>query len=306
MMTDKRRTSNSVIGEFNFDRMKTTACLLTAFASLTMINCSAAPKTKTENANIAWQNSSEMTSAANAPTPAPPAENQAQTASPDALVKELYKTHEKNPGAIVQGKNRAVLDKYFDKNLANLIWKDVTTHDGEIGVIDFDIFYNTQDPDIKNLAVGAPKMTGDKAIVPVTFVNYTTKNTVTYSLVKENAAWKIADINYGGADSLVKYFKEAAAEDAVTAPASGEFEGKYRIGDTTCTVTPVKMAFEVRWEKGAGAEMFFYKESDNGKQIFESDPKAGKANSFAFDDENYDAGTFYRADGKQFPIERIR
>lgn len=275
-------------------------------AASLFVNCSVAPKTATENANIAWQNSSEMTSATSAPSPAPTNENQAQTDAPDALLKDLYKTHEKNPGSIVQGKNRAVLDKYFDKNLASLIWKDMTTHTGEIGVIDFDIFYNTQDPDIKNLAVGAPKITGDKATVPVTFVNYTTKNALTYSLVKENAAWKISDINYGGADSLLKYFKDAANEEVANAPALGEFEGKYQVGETTCYVKPVKMAFEVKWEKGAGAEMFFSEGRADDRYIFASDPDSGKANSFAFDDDNYETGIFYRADGREFPVKRIR
>jgi len=86
----------------------------------------------------------------------------------------------------------------------------------------------------------------------------------------------------------------------------GEFEGKYQIGETTCMVKAVKMAFEVKWEKGKGTEMFFSEGVANDKYIFASHPKTGKSNAFSFDDENYNTGIFYRADGKEFPIKRIK
>jgi hypothetical protein len=182
----------------------------------------------------------------------------------------------------------------------------MTTNQNEVGVIDFDIFYNTQDVEIKNLVVGAPKINGETATVPVTFENYKEKNTVTYDLSKEKAGWKISDINYGEGNSLLKYFKESSVSETNAKTEQGEFEGKYQIGETTCTVKPVKMAFEVKWEKGTGTEMFFWEGRANDRFIFASDPPKGKANSFAFDDENYNSGTFYRADGKEFPIKRLK
>ncbi len=285
--------------------MKLPQILLLAVVVTAAINCTSTARSPAENTNA---NTAANNSVASTATPLPATEGAAQTSiAPDALVKDLYKTHDKENGAIVQGKNRAILDKYFDKNLGGLIWKDMTTNQNEVGVIDFDIFYNSQDPEIKKFAVGEAKIDGEKATVPVTFENGGKKETLTYSLVKEKAAWKISDINYGG-DSLLKYFKDAATAEKTnnTVSSTGEFEGKYQIGDTTCTVKPVKMAFEVRWEKGSGVEMFFSEGRANDREIFASDPKTGKANSFAFDDENYNSGTFYRADGKEFPIARIK
>jgi hypothetical protein len=70
---------------------------------------------------------------------------------------------------------------------------------------------------------------------------------------------------------------------------------------------PVKMAFEIRWAKGSGVEMFFAEGRADDKYIFASRPPSGKANSFAFDDENYTTGTFYRGvDGKELPVKRIK
>lgn len=288
--------------------MKITKYLLLTIVLFFNTNCASAPE-PTENPNTTWQNSSEIQTPQMSPAVAPSGENQAQqTNAPDALIRDLYKMHDKQPGAIVQGKNRAILDKYFDRNLADLIWKDMTANQNEIGTIDFDIFYNTQDPDIKKLSVGAPQISGERASVPVTFENYGTKNSLTYSLVKQKGTWKISDINYGAGNTLLKYFKESNANVKNAESASGEFGGTYRVGDTTCTVKPVKMAFEVKWEKGAGAEIYF--SADGSRPItdfaFTTDPKNGKANVFNFDDGNFDTGTFYRADGKELPIKRIR
>ncbi len=67
------------------------------------------------------------------------------------------------------------------------------------------------------------------------------------------------------------------------------------------------MAFEVKWEKGAGTEIFFADEKDSDKWTFSTEVKDDdKANVFSFDDENYNKGTFYRADGKEFPVRRIK
>ena len=134
----------------------------------------------------------------------------AQQTTPDALVRDLYKTHDKDNGAILDGKSRKLIDKYFDKTLADSLWKDLTTHKDEVGVLDFDPFYNAQDVQIKNLKVGEPKIEGDKANVPVTFQNFDRKETLNYALVRRNAAWKISDIKYTDGTSLLGYFKEDA------------------------------------------------------------------------------------------------
>ena len=132
----------------------------------------------------------------------------AQNPAPDALVKDLYKTHDKNNGAIFDGKSRRLLDKYFDKTLADFIWKDLTTHTDEVGVLDFDPFYNAQEIQIKNFAVGKPKINGNKATVLVRLQNFYRKETLSYRLVRRKNAWKISDIKYTDGTSLLGYFKE--------------------------------------------------------------------------------------------------
>ena len=225
---------------------------------------------------------------------------ESQTATAAALVADLYKQHDAKKSPFFQVKNRALVDKYFTKTLADLIWKDATSSNGEVGALDGDPLYNTQDPQIKNFAIGKATVTGLVATVPVTFTNGGHKEALMFELKQGSASWRIDNIQYGGGENLLKWLKDTYPDKPGKAE-NREFQGKFKVGDTSCTVKPVKMAFEVKWAKGSGVEMFFFKDGNT----FESDAKGGP-NRFEFDDENYNTGTFYRADGKTFPVQRAK
>jgi hypothetical protein len=92
-----------------------------------------------------------------------------------------------------------------------------------------------------------------------------------------------------------------------TSTSLSEFEGRYKVGNTTCTVVPIKMAFEVKWIKGQGVMNFFFdKTTPDGKSIIVSENSGKGRNKFVFDDNFYNAGLFLRADGKVFAVERLR
>lgn len=270
-----------------------TACLSVLF--LVFCGCTVA---KSTNTNVS---AAESTNAEPAATPMSGA-GKVNLPAPETVVQALYKAHDAQKSPFFQSKDRALVDKYFSKPLADLIWKDATTHTSDVGVIDGDPLYNAQDVEIKDLKIGTGQIDAKnekKATVNVTFTNFGKPNTIKFEMSAGAESWKIDDIVYSPSDSMLKWFKEAD-KPADTPAVAGEFEGKYRVGETTCTVKPVKMAYEVRWEKGKGVEMFFSKNSTT----FESSPPKGDPNQFVFDDGSYNTGTFYRADGKTFPVSR--
>jgi hypothetical protein len=229
---------------------------------------------------------------------------EAQFAAAEPLIAELYKQHDANKGPFRERK-RAVIDKYFAKPLADMIWKNEQRPAGEMGAIDADPLYDAQDTGIKKFNIGKAVADGSKATVLVTFENFGEKKTLHYAMVREGDSWKISDIKYPGGYTLLQNFREyeKTASNPSNTSTPGEFEGKYRVGDTTCTVKPVKMAFEIKWAKGSGSEYFFYKDAN----VFESEEdKSGGRNEFRFDDENYNTGTFVRADGKTFAVSRAK
>ncbi len=85
----------------------------------------------------------------------------------------------------------------------------------------------------------------------------------------------------------------------------GEFDGTYQVGRTTCTVKPIKMAFEVRWTKGKGSMVFFY-ESDSrfGDHTYVSEEKPDGFDRFVFSDERLASGVFIRSDGVRYPVKK--
>ena len=274
---------------------------------LTAVSCASADKNTnlTTNANVSVNiSSSDNAASENSAVKEAAAEN-AQIA-PDALVADLYKQHDSRKSPFFQTKNRALVDKYFTKSTADLIWKDAISSQGEVGALEADPLYDAQDTEIKNFKIGQAAINGNSATVPVTFLNFGKKHTINFLLKLENNSWKIENINYGDYN-LLEFFKENPSSNSKETSNSSpnEFEGKYQVGDTTATVKPIKMAFEVKWEKGTGTEIFFSEGEANDNYIFASRPKTGKANVFSFKDENYTSGTFYRGDGKEFPIKRI-
>lgn len=133
-----------------------------------------------------------------------------KTGSPDALVTDLYKAHDQKRSPFFQTKSRALLYKYFEKTLADLIWKDRVSSKGEVGVLNGDPLYDAQDMEIKNFAIGKAEPEGEKARVTVTFENFGQKKTLIFILGKGTAGWRINDIDYGQQGTLRSWFKEGA------------------------------------------------------------------------------------------------
>ncbi|CAN5586417.1 hypothetical protein BH10ACI3_BH10ACI3_23000 [soil metagenome] len=280
--------------------MKTKTHLFCAILSVLLFAVSGCSIKTTTTSDVPNTNANSNVNPAPEGTPAAAAA-ESDASIVEGLVADLYKQHDAKKSPFFQTKNRALVDKYFTKPLADLIWKDANNSSGEVGAIDGDPLYNAQDIEIKNFAVGKAELKGDLGTIPVTFTNYGIKQTITFAMKQVNKAWKIDDIKYGNGDSLMKWLKDTYTKKPDTS-ADAEFTGKYQVGDTTCTVKPVKMAFEIRWAKGSGVEMFFSKEG----LTFESSPDKGDPNSFVFDNENYNTGTFFRADGKSFAVTRVK
>jgi hypothetical protein len=124
--------------------------------------------------------------------------------SPAALVKELYRVHNNGKGPILAGKSRAVLQKFFDKKLADLLWKVLTTKTDEVGPLDFDPFYNAQDTEISNFLISAAVGNDQDSTVTVTFRNAGSPETIMFRLHHTAVGWRVANITYADKSDLIK------------------------------------------------------------------------------------------------------
>ena len=125
--------------------------------------------------------------------------------SPVAVIRRLYRVHDKANDPIFGKTSRGYLSAYFDKQLADLIWKDITeTPKDEMPKLDFDPLYDTQDPQITNFRIGGPRIKQDQATVIVSFKNDGRTYRITFRLRKTSAGWRIQNLVYEGGQDLVK------------------------------------------------------------------------------------------------------
>ena len=122
--------------------------------------------------------------------------------SPDTVVASLYKQHKKR-SPFFQTRSRALVDQFFEKSLADLIWKDAVNSKGEVGALGADPLYNAQDTDIRRFVIHKPVYRSGKADVLVSFENFRQRRQITFQLVSRGSGWKIANIQYGDDTDLL-------------------------------------------------------------------------------------------------------
>jgi hypothetical protein len=127
--------------------------------------------------------------------------------SPNALVADLYREHNRKHSPFFQTRSRALLYKYFEKSLADAIWKDAVKSKGEVGALDGDPLYDAQDMEIKKFAIGKASYESGKALVIVTFENFGQPKSFVFTLVNGRTGWRINNIEYGEGRSLRGYLK---------------------------------------------------------------------------------------------------
>ena len=126
--------------------------------------------------------------------------------SPRAVVADLYRQH-KQRSPFFQRQSRALLDRYFARELANLLWQDAHSAGDEVGALDGDPLFNAQDMDIKNFSIqdgiGGPRM----VLVPVSFENFGQKHEIKFRLFSGGGTWRIANIEYDDGSTLLDILK---------------------------------------------------------------------------------------------------
>ena len=135
--------------------------------------------------------------------------------SPDTVVRNLYAARKRTAtDPFFQTKSRARLDRYFTKEIGDLIWKDAVTsaRAKEVGALDGDPLYNAQDMKITAFRIKPPQYGEGNlnlADVPVTFRNFGKEETILFRLEKDRlGVWKITDIFYPGNEDSASSLKK--------------------------------------------------------------------------------------------------
>ncbi len=178
--------------------MKTT--YLTFFLLVSFLACQTKPKQeKNEDKTVVVDDSA----ATLAKRPGP----DAPRTVPDRLVRALYFEHNKKENPFREKKNRALIDEFFTKSTADIIWDDAQRSSAKVNRTKINLLYNAPDNNIKKMWVEPAAVGGTRAIVYVTFTNKDKPEEVKIDMQKIAGRWGITEINYPNDQQLTKILK---------------------------------------------------------------------------------------------------
>jgi Protein of unknown function (DUF3828) len=225
--------------------------------------------------------------------------------APEQVVKNLYAAKGAS-SPFFQKKSRALVDKYFTRELADTIWKDATTAGDGVGALDFNPLYYTQDDQITNFVIGKADANN---VVKVTFKNFGKDEQILYTLVKENTAskvWKIESIMYTDAEDLGSILEYGMMTEAEMKAADGanKLDGNYLVGAVKCSITTNKSGYWAR-VKCDDRENFQVIDTETLTFGTFNPNEKGRRGKFVFK-EGESNGKFIDASGKEFKVRRIK
>lgn len=113
----------------------------------------------------------------------------------DRLVRALYFEHNKKDNPFRE-KDRSLIDQYFAKPTADLIWSDVQKPAGKLKPAITNPLFNAPDKVIQKTWVNPAAVAGTRAVVYVTFTNQTKPEEIRLDLQQVAGRWRIMDMLY--------------------------------------------------------------------------------------------------------------
>ncbi|WP_461065120.1 hypothetical protein [Spirosoma horti] len=161
------------------------------------LSCQTKPKQETQTASAT---ETEDSAAALAKRPGPDTPRSAA----DRLVRALYFEHNKAENPMRETKDRALIDQFFAKSTADLIWNDARKASAKINRSKINLLYNEPDASIKKTWVLPAVIGGSKAIVYVTFENKAKPEEIRVDMQQAAGRWRITEIQYPNGTSLTR------------------------------------------------------------------------------------------------------
>ena len=237
--------------------------------------------------------------------------------TPEQVVKNLYaaaKNEKTNP---FDQSSRTLADKYFTKELADLIVKKSTKTDTGWNI---DALYDSKDrfldearePQITNFVVGKPveESGPDDVFLNVNFKVDGKAESVQFNLRREaNKTWKIFDIDYSDGDDLSSILEYSTDEEFQKLHDADEtFRGDFMVGAMQCNVEKALGSIELYRVRCDGQEGFkLYAVDGDEKQtsyVYTND-KGKEQGKFVFKNGEKD-GKYFDASGKEVKVRRVQ
>lgn len=175
--------------------MKTACCLLVLLTIL--LSCQSGSKQEEKSAST----TATATSDSSALLSKRPAAGSSRSAA-DRLVRALYFEHNKKENPFREKKDRTLVDQFFAKPTADLIWKDTRRSSDKVNLL-----FDAPDAVIKKTWVEPAAIGGSRAIVYVTFENKARPEEIKIDLQQLAGRWRIVDMLYPNGKRLTQLLR---------------------------------------------------------------------------------------------------
>lgn len=114
----------------------------------------------------------------------------------DRLVRALYFEHSKKENPLQETKDRALIDQFFTKSTADLIWHDASTSSGKLKRTKINLLFRAPNETIKKTWVLPAAVAGSRAVVYVTFETNAKPQEIRIDMQQVAGRWRIMDMLY--------------------------------------------------------------------------------------------------------------
>lgn len=118
----------------------------------------------------------------------------------DRLVRALYFEHRTEENPFRETKDRAVVDQFFAKPTADLIWQSKKP-------IKARLFFNAPDAAVEKVWVLPANVAGTRAVVLVTFMNSDKPAEIQCEMTQIAGRWRITNMLYPNGEQLTQHLK---------------------------------------------------------------------------------------------------
>lgn len=122
----------------------------------------------------------------------------------DRLVRALYFEHNKTDNPFRETKDRALIDQFFAKPTADLIWSDVQKSVGSVKASARNPLFNAPDKAVRKIWVEPAAVGGSRAVVYVTFTNKARPEEIRLDMRQVGGRWRITDMLYPNGKQLTQ------------------------------------------------------------------------------------------------------
>ena len=122
----------------------------------------------------------------------------------DRLVRALYFEHSKKDNPLLEVKDRLLIDQFFAKATADLIWRDVMLSSDKLKRTKTNPLFNARNERIKKMWVLPAAVAGSRAVVFVTFERDAKPQEIRIDMLQIAGRWRIVDMLYPDGKQLTQ------------------------------------------------------------------------------------------------------